>query len=86
MTKKISQPVLLATRFYPKSVGVLYQDETAKGTRLRVYLAGKFLGGVIFRNVDETAYYHAMMRLSRKIKRPIQYLVHFFPVLPLVGK
>ncbi|MBI5945352.1 MAG: hypothetical protein HY864_13365 [Chloroflexi bacterium] len=81
--RKISQPVLLSTRFYPKSVGVLYQDETKKGTRIRVYLSGKLLGGVIFKNENETCYYFAMMRLSRKIKRPIQYMVCFYPVLPM---
>lgn len=86
MTKLISQTVCLGVRLTPKNIGILYQDETKKGTRLRIYLSGKFLGGVLFKNNSMTDYYLAMTRLSKKIKRPIQYIVVFYPALPLEEK
>lgn len=79
----IAQVVCLGDRFAPKNLYMLYQDETLKGTRLRIMRDKTLVAGVIFNNVNPRAYYFAMQKLSKKIGKSIQYVIVFQPVLPL---
>lgn len=80
---KIIQAVCLGVRVSCGTVAHLHIDKLDKKTRLRVYKDGAVLAGVQFDNTGETSFYWAVQRLSKKINRPIQYLVVYPLAVPL---